>query len=148
MSTWRMRSGCPPAPACCGSSGWSRRATSAGYGAHLNLAKLGETVTVFTEITLADQTMPYFTRFEAAMRGLDEVMECHLVSGGYDYLVKFVTRSLSHYQEVMEGLLERPVGISKYFSYIVIKTPVRKTEQPLLSLFALKPPPSLSSLTS
>jgi len=33
--------------------------------------------------------MPYFTRFEAAMRGLDEVMECHLVSGGYDYLVKF-----------------------------------------------------------
>jgi hypothetical protein len=36
----------------------------------------------------------------------------------------------------MEGLLERPVGISKYFSYIVIKTPVRKTEQPLLSLFA------------
>jgi DNA-binding Lrp family transcriptional regulator len=108
----------------------------AGYGAHLNLAKLGETVTVFTEITLADQTMPYFTRFEAAMRGLEEVMECHLVSGGYDYLVKFVTRSLSHYQEVMEGLLERPVGISKYFSYIVIKTPVRKTEQPLLSLFA------------
>jgi DNA-binding Lrp family transcriptional regulator len=45
----------------------------AGYGAHLNLAKLGETVTVFTEITLADHTKEYFIRFETALRRIDEV---------------------------------------------------------------------------
>lgn len=107
----------------------------AGYGAHLNLAKLGETVTVFTEITLADHTKEYFVRFETALRRIDEVMECHLVSGGYDYLVRFVTRGLAHYQEIIDGLLERNSGISKYFSYVVIKTPVHKTEHPLDSLF-------------
>jgi DNA-binding Lrp family transcriptional regulator len=62
-------------------------------------------------------------------------MECHLVSGGYDYLVKFVTRGLTHYQSVVEGLLESNVGIAKYFSYIVIKSPIRKTEYPLEVLF-------------
>ncbi|WP_342363494.1 Lrp/AsnC family transcriptional regulator [Terrarubrum flagellatum] len=106
-----------------------------GYGAHLNLARLGETVTVFTEITLTDHTKEYFQRFEAALRRIDEAMECHLVSGGYDYLVKFVTRGLSHYQEIVEGMLERNIGISKYFSYIVIKTPIQKFEHPLGSLF-------------
>lgn len=106
-----------------------------GYGAHLNLAKLGETVTVFTEITLSDHTKEYFIRFETALRRLDEVMECHLVSGGYDYLVRFVTRGLTHYQEIMEGLLERNSGIAKYFSYVVIKTPIAKTAHPLDRLF-------------
>lgn len=107
----------------------------AGYGARLNLAKLGETVTVFTEITLSDHTKEYFIRFETALRKVDEVMECHLVSGGYDYLVRFVTRGLAHYQEIMEGLLERNSGIAKYFSYVVIKTPIAKTVHPLDRLF-------------
>lgn len=106
-----------------------------GYGAHINLAKLGETVTVFTEITLTDQKKEYFQRFEAAMRRLDEVTECHLVSGGYDYLVKFVTRGLPHYQEIIEQLLDSNAGIAKYFSYIVIKTPIRRVETPIQSLF-------------
>ena len=106
-----------------------------GYGAHLNLAKLGETVTVFTEITLADHTKEYFIRFEAALRRTEEVVECHLVSGGYDYLVRFVTRGLTHYQDVIDGLLEGNSGIEKYFSYVVIKSPIQKTEQPLTILF-------------
>jgi DNA-binding Lrp family transcriptional regulator len=108
-----------------------------GYGAQINLPKLGETVTVFTEITLSDHTKEYFTRFETAMQRIDEALECHMVSGGYDYLVKFVTRGLTHYQEIVEGMLERNIGISKYFSYIVIRTPIRKFEYPLDKLFEL-----------
>lgn len=107
----------------------------AGYGAHLNLARLGETVTVYTEITLTDHTKEYFIRFETALRKIDEVMECHLVSGGYDYLVKFITRGLAHYQDIIEGLLDRNSGIAKYFSYVVIKTPIYRTAPPLDRLF-------------
>jgi DNA-binding Lrp family transcriptional regulator len=107
----------------------------AGYGAHINLPKLGETVTVFTEITLSDHTKEHFTRFEAALRRIEEALECHMVSGGFDYLVKFVTRGLTHYQEIVDGMLERNIGISKYFSYIVIRTPIRKFEYPLEKLF-------------
>lgn len=107
----------------------------ASYGAMLNIQKIGETVTVFTEITLTDHTTEYFVRFETALRRTEEVMECHLVSGGYDYLVKFVTRGLTHYQSVMEALLERNIGIAKYFSYVVLKTAIQKADLPLDVLF-------------
>ena len=99
----------------------------AGYGAHLRLEKLGDTLTVFTEVTLNDHHREDFFRFETAIRDVDEIMECHLVSGGYDYLLRFLTRGVNHYQQVIEGLLERNIGIEKYFSYIVIKSPFVKT---------------------
>ena len=84
-----------------------------GYGAEVRLEKLGETVTVFTEVTLADHHREDFVRFEAAIRGVDEVIECHLVSGGYDYLLKFITRGVSHYQSIIEELLDRNVVIPR-----------------------------------
>ena len=107
-----------------------------GYGADVRLEKLGETVTVFTEVTLADHHREDFVRFEAAIRGVDEVIECHLVSGGYDYLLKFITRGVSHYQSIIEELLDRNVGIDKYFSYIVIKSPFVKKHYPIERLFS------------
>ncbi len=106
-----------------------------GYGAQLNLAKLGEVVMVFTEMTLNDHRRTDFARFEAAVATIDEIVECHLVSGGYDYLLKFVTRGVAHYQSVIEAMLDRGLGIEKYFSYIVIKSPVVKNGLPLKMLF-------------
>lgn len=108
----------------------------AGYGAEIELRKLGDTTSIFTEVTLADHRMQDFARFEAAVRGVDEVLECHLVSGGYDYMLRFMTRSIQHYQEVMEELLSRNVGIEKYFSYIVIKTVFARRHVPLERFFA------------
>ena len=106
-----------------------------GYGAQLNLARLGDTLTVFTEVTLSDHHREDFIRFERAIREVDEILECHLVSGGYDYLLRFLTRGVNHYQQVIEGLLERNIGIEKYFSYIVIKSPFVKTHCPIERLF-------------
>ena len=106
----------------------------AGYGARLNLAKLTESVSVFTEVTLADHRRPDFVKFEANIRSVDEVLECHLVSGGYDYLLRFLCRSITHYQELIESLLERNIGIEKYFSYIVIKSPITKHALPIKKL--------------
>ena len=107
----------------------------AGYGAHLRLEKLGDTLTVFTEVTLTDHHREDFARFESAIREVDEILECHLVSGGYDYLLRFLTRGVNHYQQVIEGLLERNIGIEKYFSYIVIKSPFVKTHCAIEKLF-------------
>ena len=106
-----------------------------GYGAQINLAKLGETVSVFTEVTLADHKLDDFARFETEIRGVEELVECHLISGGYDYLLKFVARGVGHYQEIVEDLLKREIGIAKYFSYIVIKSPIVKPYLPLTTLF-------------
>jgi DNA-binding Lrp family transcriptional regulator len=106
-----------------------------GYGAHLQLRKLGDFLLVFTEVTLTDHRYDDFARFEAAIRPMPEIVECHLVSGGYDYLLKFMTRGVNHYQAVIEGLLERNIGIEKYFSYIVIKSPFVKHHYPIERLF-------------
>ena len=102
-----------------------------GYSAHLNLAKLGDPQIVFTQVTLSNHRREDFLRFETALRHLEEVMEVHLVSGGFDYLLKFITRGISEYQALMDDLLARELGIDKYFSFIVLKSPILKQEYPL-----------------
>jgi DNA-binding Lrp family transcriptional regulator len=106
-----------------------------GYNAHIALEKLGETSTVFTEVTLGDHHREDFQNFERHIRNVDEVIEVHLISGGYDYLIKFVTRGIVHYQQIMEEILEQDFGIAKYFSYVVLKSPVVKLHYPLSTLF-------------
>lgn len=106
-----------------------------GYNAHIALEKLGETSTVFTEVTLGDHHREDFQNFERHIRNVDEVIEVHLISGGYDYLIKFVTRGIVHYQQIMEEILEKDFGIAKYFSYVVLKSPVVKLHYPLGTLF-------------
>jgi DNA-binding Lrp family transcriptional regulator len=106
-----------------------------GYAAQINIAKLGQTLTVFTEVTLKNHRQIDFARFLAAVEKIDSVVECHLVSGGYDYLLKFVTGGIVEYQTIMERLIDMDVGIDKYFSYVVLKSPIVKSHMPLTSLF-------------
>lgn len=106
-----------------------------GYGAQLQLEKLGDMQVVFTQVTLSDHRREDFSKFEAAVRNIDEVVECHLVSGGFDYLLKFVTRSVAHYHSIAEDVLRQDVNIDKYFSYIVIKSPIGKSHYPIEKLF-------------
>lgn len=106
-----------------------------GYSALINVAKLGQTLTVFTEITLKNHRQSDFGRFLTAIEKIPSVVECHLVSGGYDYLVKFVTSGIEDYQETMERLVDLDIGIDKYFSFVVLKTPIAKAQLPLTKLF-------------
>lgn len=103
-----------------------RRLEKAGYivsyNARLNLNKLVDHIVVFTEVTLEDHRRADFINFEAALKKCTELQECYLVSGGFDYLLKFITRNIFQYQQIMEGILSQDIGIAKYFSYIVIKT--------------------------
>jgi len=104
------------------------------YGAHIQFEKLGSIQRVFTQITLSDHRSEDFARFEAYIRKVDEVLECHLVSGGFDYQLTFLTRNVVHYQSVMEDLLDQRIGIDKYFSYIVMKSPIVKRCYPIEKL--------------
>ncbi|SFD55492.1 Lrp/AsnC family transcriptional regulator [Roseivivax sediminis] len=106
-----------------------------GYSAQIDVAKLGETLTVFTEFTLKNHRQIDFARFQEALENTDSCTECHLVSGGYDYLVKFVTSGIVDYQSIIENLIDRNLGIDKYFSFVVIKSPIVKTQLPLSQLF-------------
>jgi DNA-binding Lrp family transcriptional regulator len=95
-----------------------------GYSAIINLAKIGSSQIVFTSVTLGDHRRADFQKFERKIALYDELVECHLVSGGFDYLLKFVVAGIAEYQAMMEEVLESNIGVSKYFSYIVIKSPV------------------------
>lgn len=106
-----------------------------GYNATLNLAKLGDHQIVFTSITLTDHRRSDFLSFEQCIQGYEEVLECHLVSGGFDYLLKFMVRNIAHYQMVIESMLDANIGVTKYFSYIVIKSPVVRGHAPIRALF-------------
>jgi DNA-binding Lrp family transcriptional regulator len=105
-----------------------------GYGAQIQIQKLSAVQMVFTEVTLSDHRAADFSRFEGHIRKVDEITECHLVSGGYDYLLKFITRNVPHYQETMERLLDLGIGIEKYFSYVVIKSIFVRQDYPLEKL--------------
>ena len=109
-----------------------------GYSAQIDVAKLGETLTVFTEFTLKNHRQIDFARFQEALAKVDSCVECHLVSGGYDYLAKFVTASIADYQTIIEAMIDRDVGIDKYFSFVVMKTPFVKTQIPLTRIFGDK----------
>ena len=69
----------------------------AGYGARIDRSRLADTIYVFTEVTISDHRCEDFEIFEAGIAQFLEAVECHPISGGYDYLLKFVNRSMSNY---------------------------------------------------
>jgi len=106
-----------------------------GFGAHLALAQLGDFLIVFSEVTIDAHRRKHLRRFEEAAEAVPEIMECYNVSGGYDFLLRIVTRSVSHFQGIMDALLQADLGIEKFSSYIVLRVPFVKHELPLDRLF-------------
>lgn len=105
-----------------------------GYHAHLNLRKIAPVASVLMEVTLANHRQADFDRFERAITVLDEVVACWSVGGGVDYVLKITTPDIDAYQRLVDGLLDREIGIERYFTYIVTKTIKEETAQPLSGL--------------
>jgi DNA-binding Lrp family transcriptional regulator len=110
-----------------------------GFGAHLDLAKLGDFMIVFAEVTLRNHRREDLRRFEVAAETFPEIMDCYNVSGGYDFLLRIVTRSISHFQNIMDALLEADLGVEKFSSFMVLRVPFLKHAYPLDRLFGETP---------
>ena len=106
-----------------------------GIEADIDLSRLTSLLTIFTEVTLARHMPQDLARFVDALAEIENVAECHFVSSGYDYLVKFITSGITEYQEIMENILDRDLGLKKYFSYVVFKTPIMPRQMPVLAAF-------------
>lgn len=76
---------------------------------------------VFAQITLQGHTSISFERFERAVHSVPEIVECHKVRGGVDYLVKFVCANITEYRKLSERLLRAKLSIGHYVSYVVIE---------------------------
>jgi len=106
----------------------------AGYSALLEIDKLAANLVVFTEITLRNHRRDDFLKFERGIQEIPQLLHCFLVTGGYDYLAQFIARDIHDYQTVIEDMLDRDLGIEKYFSYVTIKQVKRSAGFPLAAL--------------
>jgi DNA-binding Lrp family transcriptional regulator len=102
-----------------------------GYGADIALEKLGNHVTVFSEVTISSHRPFDFRKFEGAVDGHPEIVEWFNVSGGYDYLLKIVAPGVGHFQALMERLLQDDIGIERFTSRIVLRQSSGKRIYPL-----------------
>nr|WP_214652346.1 Lrp/AsnC family transcriptional regulator [Novosphingobium jiangmenense] len=84
----------------------------AGYGARLEPRLLGLSVEVFVEITLTSQSREAMDRFERSVLDFDDILECHLMSGSADYLMRVAARDLEQYDRVHRDCLARLPGVS------------------------------------
>jgi len=88
------------------------------YGAFLNASKLNYSMTAFIQVTLDRTTADVFKLFKLEVVKIKEVVECHLVAGGYDYLLKIRFDNISSYRLVLEKIADLP-AISQTHTYIV-----------------------------
>ena len=84
----------------------------AGYGARLEPRLLGLSVEVFVEITLTSQSREAMDRFERSVLDFDDILECHLMSGSADYLLRVAARDLGQFDRVHRDCLARLPGVS------------------------------------
>ncbi len=102
-----------------------------GFGARLDAAKVGLGLLVFVEISLDHTTPDAFDRFAAAVKRLPEVLECHMVAGGFDYLVKARLRDMAAYRQFLgDALLSLP-GVKGSHTYAVIEEVIAEAPLPL-----------------
>ena len=84
-----------------------------GYKAELNAELLGLSLLAYVEITLDRTTPDVFERFKQAVREVPEIEECHMVAGGFDYLVKVRSPDMDTYRKTL-GETDR--DHSRYFT--------------------------------
>lgn len=105
-----------------------------GYHADIAVARIVPITEALVEVTLGRHEAGDFSRFERAIQGTDEVIDCFSIGGGIDYMLRVVARDIAHYQSLIDGLLEADLGISRYFTYFVTREVKRAKSYPLSSL--------------
>ena len=99
-----------------------------GYTALLNPQFLDSSLLVFVEITLNRGAPDVFEQFNAAVQKLDDIQECHLVSGDFDYLLKTRVSDMSAYRKLLGDTLLRLPGVNDTRTYVVMEE-VKQTNQ-------------------
>lgn len=92
-----------------------------GYGARLNPQKLEASLLVFVEISLSSKSADIFDEFRRAATKLPHVLECHLVSGDFDYLIKARISEMASYRKLLGDILLKLPGVRESKSYIVME---------------------------
>ncbi|MFC0181720.1 transcriptional regulator, AsnC family [Pseudarcicella hirudinis] len=101
------------------------------YVTILNRKKVGASLVVYCNITLDKQTKNNFAEFEEAIIQFPEVIECNIVSGGFDYLLKIVAKDMEAYNEFHQQKLSVMRTVAHIHSFFVMSEIKSTTVLPL-----------------
>ena len=101
------------------------------YAALISQNEAGLPGNVFVQIGLQREVESDLAAFEEAVRDIPEVMECYLMSGEFDYLIRVVVADMADFERIHKTELTRLPGVSRVNSSFAIRTVQRKTELPL-----------------
>lgn len=106
----------------------------ASYHAHVNLRLINSVHTFFTEVYLKTHRSSDFGMFEKYVAKIDEIIECYVLGGGIDYILKIATLDVEIYQIIIDNMLHENIGIEKCLTYIVTKPVKVSTQLPIKAL--------------
>ena len=101
------------------------------YAALLDQRQAGLSGNVFVHIALHREEQSELAAFEAAVQNLPEVMECYLMTGEFDYLLRVVVSDMADFERVHNESLTRLPGVARVNSSVAIRTVRKTTELPL-----------------
>jgi Lrp/AsnC family leucine-responsive transcriptional regulator len=92
-----------------------------GYQAILDPNLLGASMLVFVEITLSKTSVDIFKEFASAVQEQEDIQECHLVSGNFDFLLKTRVADMANYRKLLGDTLLRLPGVRESRTYVVME---------------------------
>ncbi len=102
-----------------------------GYVCLVDQSSAGYPDNVFVQITLHSQQRRDLDAFEAAVMEIPEVMECYLMSGDADYIVRVIVADARDYERIHSQHLTRLPGVDRVHSSFALRTVIKKTEVPI-----------------
>lgn len=97
------------------------------YTALLDARRMGRPTTVFVEITLQGQADEVLDAFEREVSKVPDLLECHLMAGSADYLLKIVARDTDDFARIHRQYLSRLPGVAQMQSSFALRTVLRTT---------------------
>ena len=94
----------------------------AGYVAQLDRQALGYRIEFFVEIELSSQSVKALDAFEKAAVRMEEILECHMMAGGTDYMLRVVASDVEDYERIHRERLAKLPNVSKLRSSLAIRT--------------------------
>ena len=91
------------------------------YAALLDPEKLDQSFLVFVEVILERTTGDVFRKFSECVADRPEILECHMVAGGFDYLLKLRTRDMAEYRRFLVDVLAELPGVRETRTYTVME---------------------------
>lgn len=110
-----------------------------GYQAVVDQRQVGLPVSVFVSVKLEKQREDALQRFEKAVRAFPEVLECYLMTGSRDYLLRVVARDLADYERFLKATLTRIEGVASIESSFALAQVKHTAVLPLMSPRPVRP---------